>query len=78
MPLEKDDTAVSDNIKELRKTFKRSHEPWSERELLYIKKAFEHTNDLTFLANAFQRSPNSLKAMFEQLLKKESQQSFSE
>ena len=70
LPMQRNEEELTENIKELRKTFARSHEPWSEREILFLKKAFENTNDLQFLSKAFQRSEGSVKAMYEQLLKK--------
>lgn len=69
LPMLRDDEELSDNIKELRKTHSRSHEPWSDREILFIKKAFDYSNDLQFLSHAFQRSDTSIKAMFEKLVK---------
>ncbi len=63
LALEKPTETLSAAVQEIRKTFARSHEPWSEKEIIFYRKALEHTNDLQFLAQTFQRSENSVKAM---------------
>jgi hypothetical protein len=71
LPIEKTTESFNNpNVTELRKTFPRSHEPWSEKEILYFRKAVEHTNDVEFLSKAFQRSVNSIEAAYKQTLKK--------
>ncbi len=72
LPMAKGDETLSDNIKELRKTHPRSHEPWNDLEITFIKKAFENTNDLGFLSKAFQRSETSIKAFYEKMIKEQS------
>ena len=69
LPMQRSEEALTDNIKELRKTYPRSHEPWSDREILFIKKALDNTNDLQFLSKAFQRSDTSIKAVYEKMVK---------
>lgn len=69
LPMVRNPEELSENVKELRKTYPRTYEPWQEREILFLKKAFDNTNDLKFLSKAFQRSDASIKAMYEKLLK---------
>ena len=69
LPLQKATESLSEPIKEMRKKFPRSHEPWTEKEIFYYQKAIEHTNDLDFLARTFQRSENSVKAFYGNILK---------
>ena len=70
LPIEKLTETLSENIQELRKKYARSHEPWSDKEILIYKKAIEQTNDLDFLAMAFQRSNASVKGMYQQIIKR--------
>ena len=71
LPIAKPTETLSEAIQELRKTYPRSHEPWSEKEILFFNTAVKHTNDVDFLSHAFQRSPNSMKGAYEQMLKKQ-------
>jgi superfamily II DNA helicase RecQ len=50
-----------------RQTHPRSYEPWLEPEISIFKEAVSQTNDLTFVASAFQRSPDSLKAYYKKM-----------
>ncbi|MBA3899951.1 MAG: DNA helicase RecQ [Bacteroidetes bacterium] len=54
-------------ILEIRKTYKRAYETWTEKEKYYLKLAVEHTNDLEFLGEAFQRPPSSLKTAWKKM-----------
>ena len=69
LPIEKATETLSEAIQELRKQYARSHEAWSEKEILFYRKAVQNTNDLDFLVKAFQRSPNSVKAMYGNMVK---------
>lgn len=69
LPLQKSTESLSEPLKEMRKKYPRSHEPWTEKEIFYYQKAIEHTNDLEFLAKTFQRSENSVKAFYSNILK---------
>ena len=69
LPIEKATETLSAPLQEFRKTYARSHEPWSEKEILFYRTALEHTNDLAFLSTVFQRSPGSVKAMYGNVLK---------
>ena len=70
LPIERTTESLSNpNIVELRKTYPRSHEPWSEKEISYFHKTIEHTNDIDFLVKAFQRSANSIQAAYKNSLK---------
>ena len=63
------DENTSAGIVEMRKTYARSHEPWDKEEISLFHLAVDKTNDINFLTSAFQRSPNSIKASYEQMLK---------
>ncbi len=69
LPLEKPNESLSEAVQELRKTYPRSHEPWSEKEIIFYRTAIEHTNDIAFLALTFQRSEGSVKAMYSNSLR---------
>jgi len=70
LPMERTTESLNNpNIVELRKTYPRSHEPWSEKEISYFHKTIEHTNDIDFLVKAFQRSANSIQAAYKSSLK---------
>ncbi|MEO8148517.1 MAG: DNA helicase RecQ [Bacteroidia bacterium] len=69
LPMLRNPEELSENVKELRKTHPRTYEPWQDREILFLKKAFDNTNDLEFLSKAFQRSDTSIKAVFEKFVK---------
>lgn len=64
LPILKTEESLSENIKEIRKTHPRSHESWGELELVFIKKAFENTNDISLLSKIFQRSESSIRAIY--------------
>ncbi|MBK9671221.1 MAG: DNA helicase RecQ [Bacteroidetes bacterium] len=69
LPILKSGETLTDAVRELRKTFPRSHETWTDQEIAYYREAFKHTNDLNFLTSVFLRSENSIKAMYTNLLK---------
>ncbi len=69
LPLEKPTEGLSEALQALRKTHPRANEPWSEKEIELYRNATEHTNDLHFLSNAFQRSEKSVKSFYATLLK---------
>jgi ATP-dependent DNA helicase RecQ len=66
------ETIGNDFILEKRKNYPRAYEPWTEEESHLFMQSLDKTNDLDFLALAFQRNPESLKAFFRK--KKESDQ----
>ena len=71
IPIEKPTEALTNqNIVELRKTYPRSHEPWKNKEVNLFHETVQQTNDIDFLSLVFQRSPNSIKAAYEQMIKK--------
>ena len=71
IPIEKPTEALTNqNIVELRKTYPRSHEPWKNKEVTLFHETVQQTNDIDFLSLVFQRSPNSIKAAYEQMIKK--------
>jgi len=63
IPFQRPDEVVSDTVKEMRKQYPRSHEPWTEKEELLLQQAVNQCNDLDLLVNLFGRSPNSIIAM---------------
>lgn len=69
IPIEKPTESLSEALQELRKSFPRSHEPWSNKEIELYQSAVQHTNDLAFLSKVLQRSENSVKANYANLLK---------
>jgi ATP-dependent DNA helicase RecQ len=52
------------HILESRKMFGRSYEHWNEPEISLFKSVVAQTNDLDFIADIFQRSPDSIKAYY--------------
>ena len=71
IPIEKETSSITNqNIVALRKTYPRSHEPWKEKEIVLFHEAIEQTNDIEFLSLVFQRSPNSIKAAYENVISK--------
>ncbi len=69
-PIEKPTASITNqHIAELRKTYPRSHEPWKEKEIKLFHETVEQTNDIDFLSQTFQRSPNSIKAAYENMIK---------
>ncbi len=60
IPMQKTDESLTDGIKELRKRFPRSHEPWNEREIELIKHMVEQCNNLELIVSVFGRSSNSV------------------
>jgi len=54
-------------ILQQRQTHPRSYEPWNEPEVSLFKEVISQTNDLPFIASAFQRSPDSLKAYYKKM-----------
>jgi len=72
IPIEKPtETLTRPDLIELRKTFPRAHEPWSEKEVLEFQNVIAHTNDINFLSDVFQRSHSSMRAKYESMLKLE-------
>lgn len=70
LPVEKASDTLSEAVQELRKTYPRSHEPWSEKEMSYFKRTIAQTNDVKFLSRTFQRSEGSIKGAYKQLMQK--------
>jgi len=69
IPIQKPtETITSEHIIEMRKTFPRSHEPWSIEEEKLLEKAITLTNDKNVLCSIFLRSGNSLMAMSSKFL----------
>ena len=77
IPIEKETSSITNqNIIELRKSYPRSHEPWNEKEIILFHEAIRQTNDMEFLSQVFQRSPNSIKAAYENTLKQKAALAF--
>jgi ATP-dependent DNA helicase RecQ len=61
LPLYKKNEDLSNSqIIEERKNFKRAYEPWTVGEINILKKTLEHTNDINFLSEVFQRKQSSM------------------
>jgi ATP-dependent DNA helicase RecQ len=63
IPFHKTDEMLSDSVRELRKTYYRSHEPWSKEEETLLEHCVKHCNDLELIVKLFGRSENSILAM---------------
>jgi len=65
LPLLRADESISnDYILEQRKTYKRSYEPWGERETGLFLTAVEKTNDMELLSSLFQRNAGNLRSFY--------------
>uniref|UniRef100_UPI0023F126F3 hypothetical protein n=1 Tax=Flavobacterium filum TaxID=370974 RepID=UPI0023F126F3 len=51
---------LSDYVVEARKTYPRAYENWSAKEIEILSKAIKYTNDLSLLADCFQRGKGSI------------------
>lgn len=62
IPLSKSADTLSEPVKELRKNHPRSHEPWTDEELVLMQVMVEHCNDLKLMMEVFGRSANAVLA----------------
>jgi ATP-dependent DNA helicase RecQ len=58
------ESITNDFILSLRHEFPRSYEPWNEPEITLLKSAINQTNDLSLLAQLFERHPNTIKTFY--------------
>jgi hypothetical protein len=63
IPFHKSPDVLSDAIRELRKTYYRSHEPWTREEEEVLEWVVKNCNDLPKIIKLFGRSENSIVAM---------------
>lgn len=63
IPIRKTNDSLSDPIRVLRRTYYRSHEPWSKEEEELLEHSVRNSNDLDRIVKLFGRSENSILAM---------------
>jgi ATP-dependent DNA helicase RecQ len=63
MPFKRAEETLSEPIRQLRKVYYRSHEPWSTEEIALLEKIIGNCNDLPRIVKLFGRSENSIVSM---------------
>jgi hypothetical protein len=74
IPMQRTAESLTPVMADIRKTYSRSHEPWSYEEMEAFKTAVQKTNDIAFLSALFRRSPGAIRGIYEQLLKRKMMQ----